>query len=264
MTDYVDVLSGKSPKLADLCLRVEEEYMSDVSTSKWATYGIHSVFLCKGRMAYQSEILLGAGITDYSTVSLWEGAGAAYLLHFLIYGPEDRFDRKVWKIVNVEPVYDAKIYTPIDFYIKFIWKSSEVLESLLLNADIDSICKVAMRHSKYVTGKVDFSVYPAFAPDLTGISLDRTITECVERVAGFSEKECGKHLPKEEWGVARYCIARAKKLCDKRFVSTISDGRVKIFSGGEHIFDEVILPNEAMTTIPYDVARIRRLAEVVR
>lgn len=258
MTEYIDVLMGRSPKLADLCLQVEEEYMSDVHTSKWATYGIHSVFLCGDRIAYQAEILLGVGITECSPIALWEGAGTAYLLHFLIYGPEDKFDRKVWKIIGVEPDYKANIYTPMDFYVKFVWKAAGELEKKLLTSDIRSICRLTMQNSKYVSGKTDFSVYPAFAPELKGANPGLTISEVVQRMSELSTEDC-KKLPLETRGEARYCIGRAKQVKDKLIVSTHSDARVSVFSRGEHIFDETLLATEVGGLLPYDIARMRRI-----
>lgn len=258
MTDYIDVLSGRSPKLADLCLQVEKEFMSDALASKWATFGIHSVFLCKDRIAYQSEILLGAGITEYSTVSLWEGAGLTYLLYFLIHGPEDKYDRKVWKIIGVEPDYKAKIYTPMDLYVKFIWKSASELEDALLSCDTDKVCLTSMKNAKYVSGKTDFSVYPAFAPDLSGVNLSKTITEVVRGVANLTEDD-SKKLPLEIRGEGRYCIHKAQQVQEKIAVSTHPDARVSIYSNGEHIFDETLCAVNTDGMLPFDISRMRRL-----
>lgn len=258
MTDYIDVLMGRSPKLAALCQQVEEEYMPDERSSKWATYGIHSVFLCGSRIAYQSEILLGVGITECSPIALWEGAGTAYLLHFLIHGPEDKYDRKVWKIIGVEPDYGAKIYTPMDFYVKFVWKSAGELEKKLLATNVRQICRLTMQNAKYVTGKTDFSVYPAFAPELNGANPKLAITDVVGKVANIGVEDC-KRLPVEIRGEARYCIGRAKQFQSKLAVSNHPDPRVSVFSKGEHIFDETLLASEVGGLIPYDIARMRRI-----
>lgn len=260
MTDYIEVLSGRSPKLADLCLQVEKEFMSDALSSKWATFGIHSVFLCKDRIAYQSEILLGAGVSDYKTISLWTDAGLAYLLYWLIYGPEDKYDRKVWKIVGTEPDYKAKIYTPMDLYVKFIWKSASELEAKLLDSDITHICTTSMKNAKYVSGKTDMSVYPAFAPDLSGIDLSKTITETVSAVADLTDDDV-KKLPLEIRGEAKYCIRKAQQINGKVAVSTHPDARVSIYGNGEHIFDETLCAVSLDGLLPYDIARMRRILE---
>ena len=260
MTDYIEVLMGRSPKLAGLCQKVEERHMPDAYASKWATYGVHSVFFCGDRVAYQSEILLGAGITQKMLVSLWDGAGAAYLLHFLIHGPEDRFDRKVWKIIGVEPDYSAKIYTPMDFYLKFVWRAASELERRLLCLDAEEICNTAAANAKYVKGRTDLSVYPAFAPDLSGVDTSLTIKDIVERVAGLSDGFCRK-LPYELRGEAKYCIERAKQLRGKVVVSEHPDARVCIFSNGERIFGEVLQASEVGGLLPYDIARMRRILQ---
>lgn len=262
MTDYIEVLSGRSPKLADLCLRVEKEFMSDALSSKWATFGIHSVFLCKDRIAYQSEILLGAGITDYKTISLWEGAGLSYLLYWLIHGPEDKYDRKVWKIVGTEPDYKAKIYTPMDLYVKFIWKSASELEDKLLDSDIEHICTTSMKNAKYVSGKTDMNVYPAFAPDLSGIDLTKCITEVVSATVDLRDEDI-KKLPLETRGEAKYCVRKAQQIHGKVAVSNHPDPRVSVYGNGEHIFDEILCAVSLDGLLPYDISRMRRILEQV-
>lgn len=262
MTEYLEVLSGLSPKLTDLCLRIQKEYMQDACSSKWATFGIHSIFLCKDRIAYQSEILLGVGITDYATISLWEGAGICYLLYFLIYGPEDKFDRKVWKIINVKPDYGKSVFRPMDFYVKFVYKTIEELENVLLKYDVDTACKVTMQRAKYVKAKDDFSTYPAFAPDLSETDLSVSITDCINAVA-HADSGVSKNFPRELWGEWRYCSGRAEQLCSKSIISVHKDPRVLLFSKGERIFDEALSVGSATGILPYDVARIRRIYQKI-
>ena len=260
MTEYLDVLQGKSTKLFELCCHVEKEYMTDKYASKWATYGIHSVFMSGNRFSYQSELLLGIGVTNYQVLSLWDGAGITYLLYFLIHGPLDKFDRNAWKIIGETPDYSKKVYQPMDTYVQFVWRTSEKLEEIFEKSDVDTACRMAMLRAKYVVERADMSIYPAFAPELTEFDLRWTISDCVSVISELTEEDV-KKFPLEMRGECRYCIRRAKALNGKLPIYTGEDMRVSIFDRGEKIFKEALIINERTASLPYDISRMRRLVK---
>ena len=261
MPDYIEVLEPKSKKLAELCTYVKDKYMSDSGVAKWATYGMQSVFVVNNRMAYQAEILLGVGITGWRVLSLWDNAELAYLLYFLIYGPLDKFDRIAWKIVGKTPDYSKTIMAPLDTYVKFIYTDGvgSLLEEWLLGCDVDTVCRQTMQCAKYVVAKAGLNTYAAFAPEVDGLNLNLSITDCIETLCDANLEEYAKKFPKEMYGEIRYCLRRAEKLKDKLTIVSHSDPRVSIFGKGERMFDEVLSFNDKIGGVPYDIARMRRI-----
>ena len=259
-----EYLDCKSKKLADLCRYVRGTYMKDAGLSRWATYGMQSVFVVNNRMAYQAEILLGVGITGWRVLSLWDNAELAYLLYFLIYGPLDKFDRIVWKIIGRAPSYTKKnlaMLSVYDTYCEFVYADGvcDILEEKLLNCDVDAVCRQTMQCAKYVVAKAGLNTYAAFAPEVDGLNLNLSITDCIETLCDANLEEYAKKFPKEMYGEIRYCLRRAEKLKDKLTIVSHSDPRVSIFGKGERMFNEVLSFNDKIGGVPYDIARMRRI-----